>query len=116
MELQLSMEQVAVRRLAAEITNGTTADVALLFARTGGPGSRGITVFLVPTDARGLSRREIHGKLGLRGQATGELALDAVRVPDTARLGAASAGLRLALSTPGRPARGDRLGDRLPRQ
>ncbi|CCH19318.1 acyl-CoA dehydrogenase family protein [Micromonospora lupini] len=81
------------------ITNGTTADVALIFARTGGPGHRGITAFLVPTDSPGLTRREIHGKLGLRGQATGELSLDAVRVPDAARLGAEGAGFRLALAT-----------------
>ncbi|MBQ0994124.1 acyl-CoA dehydrogenase family protein [Micromonospora sp. H61] len=81
------------------ITNGTTADVALVFARTGGPGHRGITAFLVPTDRPGLTRREIHGKLGLRGQATGELGFDEVRVPDAARLGAEGAGFRLALAT-----------------
>ncbi|WP_030490747.1 acyl-CoA dehydrogenase family protein [Micromonospora chokoriensis] len=81
------------------ITNGTTADVALVFARTGGPGHRGISAFLVPTASPGLTRREIHGKLGLRGQATGELSFDEVRVPDTARLGAEGAGFRLALGT-----------------
>ncbi|WP_433124574.1 acyl-CoA dehydrogenase family protein [Micromonospora sp. CA-240977] len=81
------------------ITNGTTADVALVFARTGGPGHRGVTAFLVPTDSPGLVRREIHGKLGLRGQATGELRLDEVRVPDAARLGAEGGGFRLALAT-----------------
>ncbi|MFC0505588.1 acyl-CoA dehydrogenase family protein [Micromonospora costi] len=81
------------------ITNGTTADVALVFARTGGPGHRGISAFLVPTDSPGLTRREIHGKLGLRGQATGELRLDGVRVPDAARLGEEGGGFRLALAT-----------------
>ncbi|MEV4724193.1 acyl-CoA dehydrogenase family protein [Micromonospora humida] len=81
------------------ITNGTVADVVLLFARTGGPGHRGISAFLVPTNVAGLTRREIHGKLGLRGQATGELRFDAVRVPDSARLGAAGGGFRLALAT-----------------
>ncbi|MEH0974239.1 acyl-CoA dehydrogenase family protein [Micromonospora sp. CPCC 205546] len=81
------------------ITNGTTADVALVFARTGGPGHRGISAFLVPTDAPGLTRREIHGKLGLRGQATGELRFDAVRVPESALLGEEGAGFRLALAT-----------------
>ncbi|MEU8424154.1 acyl-CoA dehydrogenase family protein [Micromonospora sp. NPDC048835] len=81
------------------ITNGTTADVALVFARTGGPGHRGISAFLVPTDSPGLTRREIHGKLGLRGQATGELGFDEVRMPDTALLGAEGGGFRLALAT-----------------
>ncbi|WP_433350259.1 acyl-CoA dehydrogenase family protein [Micromonospora sp. CA-111912] len=81
------------------ITNGTTADIALVFARSGGPGHRGITAFLVPTDSPGLTRREIHGKLGLRGQATAELVLDGVRVPDSARLGETGGGFRLALAT-----------------
>ncbi|MCW2768123.1 MAG: mmgC 4, partial [Nocardioides sp.] len=69
------------------ITNGTWADVALVFARTGGDGPRGVTAFLVPTDAQGFEAREIKGKLGLRGQATAELFLDEVRVPASAMLG-----------------------------
>ncbi|SCG34421.1 acyl-CoA dehydrogenase family protein [Micromonospora coxensis] len=81
------------------ITNGTTADVALVLARSGGDGHRGITAFLVPTDSPGLTRRELHGKLGLRGQATAELRLDGVRVPDSARLGEQGGGFRLALAT-----------------
>ncbi len=64
------------------ITNGTWADVVLLFARTNeAPGHRGISAFLVPAGAPGLSRRPVHGKLGLRGQATAELVLQDVRVP-----------------------------------
>ncbi|GGY48582.1 hypothetical protein GCM10010326_48630 [Streptomyces xanthochromogenes] len=64
------------------ITNGTWADVVLLFARTNDtPGHRGVSAFLVPTDTPGLTRRTIHGKLGLRGQATAELVLEGVRVP-----------------------------------
>ncbi|GJF27338.1 acyl-CoA dehydrogenase [Kitasatospora sp. NE20-6] len=80
------------------ITNGTHADVALLFARTGGPGHRGITAFLVETGLPGFGRRTIHGKLGLRGQATAELTLDAVRVPDSARLGDEGQGFKVAMS------------------
>ncbi|GAB2922798.1 acyl-CoA dehydrogenase family protein [Micromonospora polyrhachis] len=79
------------------ITNGTVADVLLLFARTGDPGPRGITAFLIPTGSAGLTRRRIHGKLGLRGQDTAELVLDRVRVPDSARLGDEGAGFQLAL-------------------
>ncbi|MGW0432254.1 acyl-CoA dehydrogenase family protein [Micromonospora sp. NPDC003197] len=81
------------------ITNGTIADVLLLFARTGGPGAGGITAFLIPTESAGLTRRKIHGKLGLRSQDTAELVLDQVRVPDSARLGAEGVGFKLALST-----------------
>ncbi|MCA1224133.1 acyl-CoA dehydrogenase family protein [Streptomyces sp. 8L] len=81
------------------ITNGTWADVVLLFARTNeAPGHRGISAFLVPTDAPGLTRRTLHGKLGLRGQATAELALDGVRVPSGALLGPEGKGFSLAMS------------------
>ena len=80
------------------ITNGTWATVALIFARTGGPGPKGITAFLVPTDAKGFSHREIKGKLGLRGQSTGELVLEDVRVPAEARLGEEGQGFKIAMA------------------
>ncbi|MER7452841.1 acyl-CoA dehydrogenase family protein [Nocardia beijingensis] len=80
------------------ITNGTWADVALVFARTGGEGHRGISAFLVPTDSPGFTAREIHGKLGLRGQATAELVLDGVRVPDSARLHDEGKGFAVAMA------------------
>ncbi|MFI5830295.1 acyl-CoA dehydrogenase family protein [Streptomyces sp. NPDC051578] len=81
------------------ITNGTWADVVLLFARTNEePGHRGVSAFLVPADSPGLTRREIHGKLGLRGQATAELALDGVRVPASAMLGPEGKGFSVAMS------------------
>ncbi|MFF8609392.1 acyl-CoA dehydrogenase family protein [Streptomyces sp. NPDC015346] len=81
------------------ITNGTWADVVLLFARTGdAPGHKGVSAFLVPTDAPGLTRRTIHGKLGLRGQATAELVLQDVRVPAAAMMGPEGKGFSLAMS------------------
>ncbi|GGX49751.1 acyl-CoA dehydrogenase family protein [Streptomyces noursei] len=81
------------------ITNGTWADVVLLFARTGGaPGHKGISAFLIPTDTPGLTRRPIHGKLGLRGQATAELVLEGVRVPAGAMLGPEGKGFSVAMS------------------
>lgn len=81
------------------ITNGTWADVVLLFARsTDAPGHRGVTAFLVPTDTPGLTRRTIHGKLGLRGQATAELVLEDVRVPASAMLGPEGKGFSVAMS------------------
>ncbi|MFI5639192.1 acyl-CoA dehydrogenase family protein [Streptomyces goshikiensis] len=81
------------------ITNGTWADVVLLFARTNDePGHRGVSAFLVPADSPGLTRREIHGKLGLRGQATAELVLDGVRVPASAMLGPEGKGFSVAMS------------------
>ena len=80
------------------ITLGTWAALALVFARSGGEGPRGITCFLVPTDADGFEARPIKGKLGLRAQDTGELFLERVRVPDSARLGAEGEGFKVAMS------------------
>ena len=80
------------------ITSGTWADVALIFARTGGPGHQGVTAFLVPTGSEGFEAREIKGKLGLRGQATAELILDCVRVPDSARLADEGKGFTVAMA------------------
>ncbi|MHB8468940.1 MAG: acyl-CoA dehydrogenase family protein [Gaiellaceae bacterium] len=80
------------------ITLGSWAGVALVFARTGGEGPRGITCFLVPTGSEGFSARKIDGKLGLRAQDTAELVLDGVRVPDSARLGDEGAGFKVAMS------------------
>ncbi|MFI8785689.1 acyl-CoA dehydrogenase family protein [Streptomyces sp. NPDC055105] len=81
------------------ITNGTWADVVLLFARsTDAPGHKGVTAFLVPSDTPGLIRRTIHGKLGLRGQATAELVLEDVRVPASAMLGPEGKGFSIAMS------------------
>ena len=80
------------------ITLGSWAGVALVFARSGGDGARGITCFLVPTSSDGFSARKIDGKLGLRAQDTAEIVLDGVRVPDSARLGDEGAGFKVAMS------------------
>jgi alkylation response protein AidB-like acyl-CoA dehydrogenase len=80
------------------ITNGGWADLALVFARTGGEGPRGITAFVVPTDAQGFTAAEIKGKLGLRGQATASLRLDRVRVPDRNRLSEEGRGFKVAMA------------------
>ncbi|WDG33706.1 acyl-CoA dehydrogenase family protein [Streptomyces sp. CA-278952] len=81
------------------ITNGTWADLVLLFARTNDtPGHRGVSAFLVPADTPGLTRRTIHGKLGLRGQATAELVLQDVRIPAGSLLGPEGKGFSIAMS------------------
>lgn len=81
------------------ITNGTWADVVLLFARTNdAPGHRGVSAFLVPADTPGLTRRTLHGKLGLRGQATAELVLEDVRIPAGSLLGPEGKGFSIAMS------------------
>jgi alkylation response protein AidB-like acyl-CoA dehydrogenase len=81
------------------ITNGTWADVALVFARTSGDGPRGVSAFLVPTGTPGFEATEIKGKLGLRGQATAALSFDGVRVPADALLGEVGQGFKIAMQT-----------------
>ncbi|EKT79584.1 acyl-CoA dehydrogenase family protein [Rhodococcus opacus] len=79
------------------ITNGTWAKLCLVFARTGGPGPKGVSAFLVPTDTPGFESREIRGKLGLRGQATAELSFTDVRVPASCLLGSEGQGFSIAM-------------------
>jgi alkylation response protein AidB-like acyl-CoA dehydrogenase len=80
------------------ITNGSIAQVALVMARTGGPGAKGISAFLVPTGSHGFTANQLHGKLGLRSCDTAELVLDGVEVGPEALLGDEGAGLKVALS------------------
>jgi butyryl-CoA dehydrogenase len=80
------------------ITLGTWARIALIFARTGGEGARGLSCLLVPTGSSGFEARPIKGKLGLRAQDTGELFLDQVRVPGSALLGGEGEGFKVAMS------------------
>jgi len=82
------------------ITNATIAGVALVMARTGGPGARGVSAFLVPTAPPGFTTVPLHGKLGLRSCDTGELVLDGVDVGPEALLGGAEGtGIKVALSS-----------------
>jgi glutaryl-CoA dehydrogenase len=60
------------------ITNGSIADVAIVWART----DQGVRGFIVPTDTPGFSAPEIKMKASLRASVTSELILDHVRVPD----------------------------------
>ena len=67
------------------ITNGSMADVAVVWAQTGAPGdTKGIRGFVVPTDTPGFSARDQRGKLSLLASDTSELALQDVHVPDDA--------------------------------
>jgi glutaryl-CoA dehydrogenase len=64
------------------ITNGSIADVAVVWART----EEGIRGFVVPRGARGFTSRNIHKKLSLRASITSELNFDDVRLPSDAVL------------------------------
>lgn len=79
------------------ITNGSVADVAVVWAQTGEAGdASGIRGFLVPADTPGFSARDQKGKLSLLASDTSELVLDDVRVPADALL-PGSSGLRSPL-------------------
>jgi glutaryl-CoA dehydrogenase len=64
------------------ITNGSIADVAVVWART----DEGVRGFVVPTDTPGFSAPEIKKKMSLRASITSELVLDDVRLPASAML------------------------------
>ncbi len=79
------------------ITNGSTADVAIVWAKTGELGDSGsIRGFIVPTDTKGFSAKDQKGKLSLRASDTSELVLEDVCVPDDALM-PNSAGLKCPL-------------------
>jgi glutaryl-CoA dehydrogenase len=64
------------------ITNGSVADVAVVWAAT----DEGIRGFLVPKGTPGFTTQDIHKKLSLRASVTSELLLDDVRLPGSAML------------------------------
>jgi glutaryl-CoA dehydrogenase len=75
------------------ITNGSIADVAVVWART----DDRVRGFVVPADTPGFSTQDIHKKLSLRASVTSELILDDVRLPADAVLPEA-AGIAAPLS------------------
>ena len=75
------------------ITNGSLADVAVVWART----DEGFRGFLVPRDTPGFTTQDIHQKMSLRASVTSELILDDVRLPASALLPEAE-GLRAPLA------------------
>ena len=75
------------------ITNGSLADVAVVWART----DDGVRGFLVPRDTPGFTTQDIHQKMSLRASVTSELILDDVRLPASAQLPEAE-GLRAPLA------------------
>jgi glutaryl-CoA dehydrogenase len=64
------------------ITNGSAADVAVVWART----DDGVSGFLVPKGTKGFTTQDIHRKMSLRASVTSELLLDDVRLPAEAVL------------------------------
>ncbi|MEU3913909.1 MULTISPECIES: acyl-CoA dehydrogenase family protein [unclassified Streptomyces] len=82
----------------AWITHGGVADFYTVLARTGAPGPKGITAFLVPGDAEGLTAAVPEKKMGMKGSPTAQLHFDGVRVPDSRRIGDEGQGFTIALA------------------
>ncbi|MCJ1681003.1 acyl-CoA dehydrogenase family protein [Streptomyces sp. APSN-46.1] len=82
----------------AWITHGGVADFYTVLARTGAQGPKGITAFLVPGDAEGLSAAVPEKKMGMKGSPTAQLHFDGVRVPDSRRIGEEGQGFTIALA------------------
>ncbi|MEU6532883.1 acyl-CoA dehydrogenase family protein [Streptomyces sp. NPDC046928] len=82
----------------AWITHGGIADFYTVMARTGEEGPRGISAFLVPGDADGVSAAPPEKKMGMKGSPTAQVHFDGVRVGDDRRLGEEGQGFAIALS------------------
>jgi len=74
------------------ITNGGFADFYTVLARTGGTGSRGLSLFFVEADRPGVKAARWERKMGLHGSATAEMNFDEVRVPADHLIGSQDAG------------------------
>ena len=69
------------------ITNGSTASIAVVWAKTNGdPSDKSIRGFIVPTDAKGFKAKDQKGKLSLRASDTSELVFQDVHLPKDAML------------------------------
>ena len=81
------------------VTNGVHAWTFLVFARTGEPGAKGISAFILERDMPGLVVGRCEDKMGLRGSHTVTLSLENLCVPVSQRLGAEGEGFRIALAS-----------------
>ena len=80
------------------VTNAGVADLYVVFARTSGKGSRGVSAFVVELGTPGFSIGKLERKMGLHASPLGELVFDQCKIPATNRLGAEGDGLKIALS------------------
>jgi len=81
------------------VTSGATARVAIVFAVTDpAAGRKGISAFIVPTDAPGWEVVRVEPKMGQHASDTCQIALNDLRLPADLRLGAEGEGYRIALA------------------
>jgi hypothetical protein len=82
----------------AFISGAGTSDVYVVMARTGGPGAKGISAFVVEKGVEGLSFGAQEKKMGWNAQPTAQVHFDNVRVPEANRIGAEGDGFRFAMA------------------
>ena len=82
----------------AFISGAGVSDVYLIMARTGGPGAKGVSAFVVERDWPGVSFGANERKMGWNAQPTAQVNLDGVRVPVANRLGGEGEGFRFAMA------------------
>jgi alkylation response protein AidB-like acyl-CoA dehydrogenase len=80
------------------ISGAGDADVYVVMARTGAAGPRGISAFVVEKGTPGLSFGPVEKKMGWNAQATRQVILDDVRVPQENMLGAEGGGFKIAMA------------------
>lgn len=93
-------DEYVLKGTKAWTTHGGRADFYKVMARTSGePGDRsGISCFLVPGDAPGLTADSPEHKMGMTGSPTATMVFEDVRIPAERRLGAEGEGLKIALA------------------
>ena len=100
-----SLKATAKKEKGEWILNGTKAFVSgagstqtlVVMARTGGPGPKGISCFVVPTDVKGLSYGKNEDKMGWNSQPTKIVNLDQVKIPENYLLGQEGEGFKIAM-------------------
>lgn len=80
------------------VTNGSEADIVLLFVRTEDGDRRNASCFIVPKDTPGLTVGKHEDKLGIRGSSTTELIFENCKIPPENLLGERGHGLKIALT------------------
>ena len=80
------------------ITHGGLADIYIVMARTGGPGPKGVSAFIVRGDTPGVRAGKKERKMGLRVSTTAELLLEDVVVPVSDRIGPEGIGFNVAMA------------------
>ncbi|HQT89059.1 MAG TPA: acyl-CoA dehydrogenase family protein [Acidiphilium sp.] len=80
------------------ISGAGATDLYLVMARTSADGAHGVSCFIIPKSAKGLSFGANERKMGWNAQPTRQVIMDDVRVPEAHRLGAEGEGFRIAMS------------------